>query len=180
METFTASKPFVDNPRFIPQRQNSLEELDIHSIDPPIIDIIAGFAKLPYCFTLQSCYGHFLTPGQRDRHNIEKLSMRADVSMVEYRIAYIAFCLEGSEQGRILFQDLAKMPSIDPAYIQFGCAEWFWRRQVNSYVLQVEPIRHLTKDNVHVAYPEALHLQETRNRFFDRLEKLLQDRLDGQ
>lgn len=180
LETFTESKNFVDNPRYIAQRQTSLSKLDVQSIDSPIIDIIEGFAKLPYCFTLQSCYGHFITRGQRDRYNITRLSISAGVSMVDYRIAYLALCLEGSKNGKMLFQDLTKIPTIEPKYIQFGCAEWFWQRQVNSYVLQVEPIRHLGKDKVHVAYQEAFHIQDTRDRFFDRLKKLLQERLDGQ
>ncbi len=43
------------------------------------------------------------------------------------------------------FHDLRQIPAIDPEYIQFGCAEWFWEAQVNSYALQVEPMRHMTK-----------------------------------
>jgi hypothetical protein len=75
---------------------------------------------------------------------------------------------------------LAGIPTFDPEYIQFGCAEWFWERQINSFTLQVEPIRHLKKDKVRVTYQEALHIQKIRNKFFDRLETLLHQRLDAE
>ena len=174
METYTKLRDFVNNPRYHEQRQKYLGSLDISIIDKPIIEIISGFAKLSYCFTLQSCYGHFLYGGQRDPKNIEPLAVSDSITNVEYRIAYIALCIEDSESGRELFDDLRKIPIIDPEYIQFGCAEWFWERQVNSYVLQVEPKRYMTKDRAVISYREALHIEEIRSEFFSELEKLVQ------
>ena len=178
METFTDLKDFVINPLYNEQRQQSLSRLDIDQIDPPIIDLISGFAKLSYCYTLQSCYGHFLHSYQKDDHNIEALPpSTTSVLSVDYRIAYIALCIENSSSGKTLFEDFRGVPEIDPEYIQFGCAEWFWKRQVNSYALQVEPKRYMTKDKVRVGYQEALHIERVRNRFFYQLSKLLQARM---
>ena len=176
METFTELKDFVNNPHYHEQRQESLSTLDINTIDAPIIEIIDGLAKLPYCFTLQSCYGHFLHDNQRNSKNIEPLPISDSITSVEYRIAYIALCIQNSGLGRKLFSDLRKIPLIDPEYIQFGCAEWFWERQVNSYALQVEPKRYMTKDSVSVNYQEALHLEKMRNKFFSGLKKIIQER----
>jgi len=67
--------------------------------------------------------------------------------------------------------------SVDSEYIQFGCADWFWERNVNSYALQVEPIRHMRKDQVRIEYGEALHIEKVRGRFFNEIECLLQKRL---
>ncbi len=175
METFTDLKDFVDNPYFHDQRKKWLSKLDIGSIDTPIVELISGFVKLDYCFTFQSCYGHFLHNSQNDPYNIEPLPISNGISNVEYKIAYIALCIENSKQGRTLFFELKEIPSIDPEYIQFGCAEWFWERQVNSYALQVEPKKHMTKDRLSVDYWEALHIEKVRNNFFTQLKKFVQD-----
>jgi hypothetical protein len=176
METFTAARAFVENPHYDEEREDSLQKLDFSIIDPPIVGIIRGFARLPFCFTLQSCYGHFLYPGQIDAYNIEPLPDDKRIGTVEYRIAYLAFCIEDSAPGRELFNNLREITSVDPNYIQFGSADWFWERQVNSYALQVEPKKHLTRDKCHIDYLEALHVEKVRNRFFDELTTLLQKR----
>ncbi|GAH03659.1 unnamed protein product, partial [marine sediment metagenome] len=152
--------------------QESLTSLDLNTIDAPIIEIIDGFSKLPYCFTLQSCYGHFLHKNQENPKNIEPLPISDSIARVKYRIAYIALCIQNSDLGRVLFQHLRRIPVIDPEYIQFGCAEWFWKRQVNSYVLQIEPKRYITKDTGSVSYQEALHIEMVRNEFFNGLKKI--------
>ncbi len=66
METFTEPKELVENPHYQDQRQKSLAGLSNGMIDVPIIELINDFNKLPYCFTLQSCYGHFFYNGQND------------------------------------------------------------------------------------------------------------------
>ena len=175
METFTNLKDFVDNPCFHDQRKKYLSKLDIESIDAPIVELISGFAKLDYCFTLQSCYGHFLHDSQKNPSNIERLPASNSISSVEYKIAYIALCIENSKQGKFIFQHLRDIPSIDSEYVQFGCAEWFWARQVNSYALQVEPKRHMMKDRLSVDYLEALYIEKVRNNFFSQLGKLVED-----
>jgi len=174
LETFTDLKDFVANPHFNDQRQESLSQFNIDKIDPPITDLVSGFAKLPYCFTLQSCYGHFLHD-----YNIDAIPITDDILNVDYRIAYIALCIENSKSGKTLFELLRRIPETDPEYIQFGCAEWFWGRQVNSYALQVEPRRYMTKDQVRIGYQEALHVEKVRNRFFDQLNKLVKKQLEG-
>ncbi len=179
METFTGLKNFVENPQYHEQRQRCVAKLDISAIDTPIVELISGLTKLPYCFTLQSCYGHFVYRSDQDPHNIEPLPAGDDsITTVKYSIAYVAFCIENSSAGRDLAHDLAQVPSIDPEYIQFGCAEWFWKQQVNTYALQVEPERHKTKDRISIEYHEALHIEKTRNRFFAQLGELLQDKTD--
>ncbi|MCK5031508.1 MAG: hypothetical protein KAR64_08585 [Thermoplasmatales archaeon] len=144
METFIKSKAFVDDSHYYEKKEESLRELQISTIDAPIVKIVKGFAELPHYFTLQSCYGHFIHNGQQNPKNLEPLSNFDKSLTIEYRIAYIAICIQNNNLGKQLLQDLKKITKINPEYIQFGCAEWFWRRQVNSYALQVTPEIHLT------------------------------------
>jgi len=174
LETFTCKKPLVPNPFHQDQRRRALAGLDLGAIDAPIVEIVRGFTKRTYCFTLQSCYGHFIHREQRQWNNLDPLPVSDRVATVEYRIAYLAFCIEPSGPGRDFLHDLEKIPAIDPAYIQFGCADWFWNKQVNSYVLQVEPDRFKTKDRIKVDYQEARHIEQVRNRFFIQIGKWLQ------
>ena len=135
-------------------------------IDVPIIEIIEDFNKPPFCFTLQSCYGHFLYNGQE---NPDPLPVDKVMARVEYRIAYVAFCLENSDSGRSLFGALKKITAIDPEYIQFCSAEWFWKQQINSYALQVEPDRFKHEDTAIIEGKEALYVEKIRNDFLFRL-----------
>lgn len=173
METFAAPKKMVDNPHFPEQKKNCLATLSDEMIDPPILDIIQGFNQYPFCFTLQACYGHFLYHGQEDPHNMNALPVLSSKDRVEYRIAYIAFCLENSESGKRFLKRLEKLTRIDPQNIQLCSAEWFWQSQVNSFALQVEPDRFKEKDTTILDYPEALVIEKTRSDFFNRLRALL-------
>jgi hypothetical protein len=128
---------------------------------------------LPYGFTLQSCYGHFLYSSQQDIHNLDRLPT-GDVGPVTYRIAYMAFCLENSQSGTRFFNALSRVPEIDPRFVQFGSADWFWERYSNSYVLQVEPAKHVNKDQVTMEHREAQHIQRIRDIFFLRIAELLE------
>jgi hypothetical protein len=177
METFTELKNLVDNPSYSEQRQSALSHLDTNVIDLPIVELISSFSQLPYCFTLQCCYGHFVYAGQNDRHSIEPLPVSDTINTIEYRIAYVAFCIENSRPGTTLLNHLKQIPALAPEYIQFGCAEWFWNQQVNSYALQVEPKRHMTKDTCFVDYNEALYIEKVRNQFFITLNGLVQSQL---
>lgn len=178
METFTKLKELTENPRYKEQRQKSLAGLTDAMIDVPIIEIIKGFNKLPYCFTMQSCYGHFLYKGQKNPHNLDPLSVTKTITIVEYRIAYIAFCIENDDSGRMLFEALKGITDIDPKNTQFCCAEWFWKRQVNSYALQVEPARFKHEDKAVLDYKEALKIEKIRNEFFVQLKELLRKQQD--
>ncbi|MFH2011268.1 MAG: hypothetical protein ABIJ37_00970 [Pseudomonadota bacterium] len=175
METYAELKELMDNPHFQKQRQKSLCSLTDNMIDTPIIDLINEFNELPYCFTLQSCYGHFVYKDQKDPYNLESLPLKGRIAKVEYRIAYIAFCIENSLLGIWLFEALKEIPSIDPENVQFCCSEWFWKKQVNSYALQVEPDRFKHKDKAILDYKEALHVEKIRNKFFIRLHELLKN-----
>jgi hypothetical protein len=174
LKTFTELKEFAENPHYQVQKQKILNDLTDNMIDMPIIDLINRYNKLPYCFTLQSCYGHFVYNGQKDLHNLDPLPVTGAIDKIEYRIAYIAFCIENSAAGRGLFETFKKVTSIDPENIQFCCAEWFWNKQINSYALQVEPDRFKRQDTTIIDFKEALHIEKIRNRFFIRLHELLE------
>jgi len=175
LETFSDLKDLTENPYYQAQKQKIQSDLNDDMIDMPIIGLINGFCKLPYCFTLQSCYGHFVYNGQKDTHNLDPLPEKEISVKVEYRIAYIAFCIENSAEGRRLFASLKDITGIDPENIQFCCAEWFWKRQINSYALQVDPDRFKRRDTAILEFKEALHIEKIRNTFFSRLYELLEN-----
>ncbi len=173
METFTEPKELVGNPDYLSQRQQSLDGLTDDMFDAPIIDLIYDLNRIPYCFTLQCCYGHFLYSGQEDLHNLDPLPKIKTISRVEYRIAYIAFCIENSLMGWNFLKAIRGVPVINPDNIQFCSADWFWKMQVNSYVLQVEPSRFKDKDKAMLSYNEALKIEKVRNEFFIKLQESL-------
>lgn len=175
METFIDLKELVENPNYRTQKQKILSDLNDDMIDTPIKGLINRFNRLPYCFTLQSCYGHFVYSGQKDTHNIDPLPAKGTIAKVKYRIAYIALCIANSASGRGLLEALKEITDIDPKNIQFGCADWFWKRQINSYALQVEPNRFKHKDTAILDFKEALHIEKIRNTFFIRLYELLRN-----
>ena len=162
----------MENPYYQDQRQTSLTNLSDEMIDAPIIDLIKGFNKLSYCFTMQSCYGHFVYDDQKDPYNFEPLPISEIIDRVEYRIAYICLCIENSDSGRGLLKSLNEITAIDPENIQFCCADWFWNKQVNSYALQVQPDRFKHKDSSILDYREALQIEKIRNEFFIQLREL--------
>lgn len=172
METFAHPRHFVDNPQFDRDREISLAGLARADIDPPIREVVAGFVSLPCCFTIQSCYGHFVHAERTHPDNLEPLPAH-DVGSVKYRIAYIAICLQNNKAGRRLRAALEQIPAIDPDYVQFGSPDWFWERHLNSYALQVEPDRFANKDVAHIEHHEALRVQQVRDCFFDRLGNLV-------
>lgn len=174
LETFTEPKELEKYSRYQEQRQKILSGLTDDMIDAPIIDLINGFNKLPYCFTVQCCYGHFIYSNQKDPYNFEPLPTTDTITNFDYKIAYICLCVENSELGRGLLEALREITAIDPENIQFCCAEWFWKKQVNSYALQVQPDRFKHKDRAVLDYREALYIENLRNKFFVHLRKLLQ------
>jgi hypothetical protein len=173
LETFIEPGKLENNPGFEKQKLKTLDELSDGMIDEPIVSIIRGLNHLPYCFTLQCCYGHFMYYGHWDPHNLDPIPESEQISRVEYRIAYIAFCIDNCESGRGLLDKLQKITATNPDNIQFCSASWFWRRQVNSYALQVEPDRFKHKDKAILDYNEALHIEKLRYKFFEELEELL-------
>jgi hypothetical protein len=180
METFSAPKPLVPNPNFKSQKQSSLAGLKDHMIDAPIVAIIKRFNRLPFCYTLQSCFGHFVYAGQSDLHGIDPLPETPIPTPVEYRIAYIAFAIDNSDAGHRFQDALGEVVVIDQANIQFCSADWFWERQVNTYALQVEPDRFKHQDTAVLDYAEARQVEAVRNRFFDHIKQIAWESLsDG-
>jgi hypothetical protein len=172
METFTEPREFVENTRYAQDRSDALAALDLNSIDRPLVDIVAGFAALPHCFTLQCCYGHFICAPDQDTRSLEP-APRGFSGLLTYRIAYMAFCIENSHRGRGLQRALAALPSVAPGYVQFGSADWFWERWDNSYALQVEPVAHQLEDKIILEPAEATCVQMARDLFFGELRALL-------
>jgi hypothetical protein len=84
METFSKPRDFIHHARFARDRSNILSELRLGNIDLPIRDIVAALMKLSYCFTLQSCYGHFIWDGQPDLHNMAVLPLQDCWSMLKH------------------------------------------------------------------------------------------------
>lgn len=173
MKTFTKFRPMVVDPRYQDRRKQCLNELNIDELDSPICDLIDDLCEFSFCFTIQSCFGHFLYPCQENPNYIEPLPSTGKIQSVEYRIAYIALCFEDSRSGREFLHCLIQLPEIDPQYLQFGCAEWFWERNPNSYVLQVEPERHMLKDKCTVDFHEAIHIEKVRDKFYNSLTTLI-------
>ena len=173
METFITCLGLVANPNFMDQKSKHLAELSNDMIDAPIVDIINNFNTRPYCFTLQSCYGHFLYAGQDNEHNLDPLPITSSIDTVKYRIAYIAFCIDNSVHGKKFLTALEKLTTMDPENIQLGSAEWFWQQQVNSYAIQVEPDRYKYQDTAIIEYAEALSIENVRNQFYKKLKELL-------
>jgi len=172
LNTFTEPRDFVKHPRYSRDRREALAALDLQSIDRPIVDIVAGFAALPHCFTLQCCYGHFLCAPEQDPESLAPIP-EGFAGRARYRLAYLAFCLANNRRGRALRESLARIPDIDPGYVQFGCADWFWRRLENSYVLQVEPVASQYSDEALLSPSEAFHTQAVRHLFFQEIRALL-------
>lgn len=73
METFTELKELIENSNYQIQRQKSLQNLSDDMIDAPVIEIVNSLNRLPFCYTLQSCYGHFTYEGQNDAHTLSPL-----------------------------------------------------------------------------------------------------------
>jgi len=172
METYTSAEDLLPNPQFNEQRLHALKGLDLMGIDKPIVDFIDGIALRSDCFTLQSCYGHFLYRDQRDTQNLDPLPESDPNTPISYRIAYIALCVKEGAPGRELLSKLNQIPFFDPSNVQFGTAAWFLERQVNTYIVQVEPERYKTQDSCDLDYREALHVEKVRERFFQELRKI--------
>jgi hypothetical protein len=104
---------------------------------------------------------------------MEPLANYSADTIVEYRLAYVAFCIRDCKDGQRLREDFRWLVHIDPKNIQFGSPEWFLHEHVNSYALQVEPERFQYKDTAQVGIEEALVLEKTRNTVFEKLRSLV-------
>lgn len=179
METFVELKKLVQDPDYTDRRKKYLNNLDLNVIDKPIRKIIECFGNLESCFTLQSCFGHFVYGEEKDIHNIKLLPNRGIPGSIEYRIAYIALSIQNNEKGQEIVRMLKNIANKDPAYIQFGSAEWFWKSSVNSVVIQVEPECYKSLDKIVTNYHEAAKIQKARDMFFEEIESLVCDNKQG-
>ena len=159
----------VNDPDYPNRRQRRMEKLHIDEVDAPITSLIENLCDFNFCYTIQSCFGHFLYVGQENPKHIGPLPSAGQITSVKYRIGYMAFCIENSRLGYEFMHLLQQIPEIDPNYIQLGCAEWFWERDRNSYVLQVEPVCYKQSDHCTVDLKEAHHIEKVRNKFYDHL-----------
>ena len=178
MITFTPSRSFVEDPDYSKKKERSLIDLEDllkkDILDAPIKDILVDLNRPYYCFTLQSCYGHFAHLYQKDEHNYESLKKYSSEKIeVTYRIAYVALCIQNNGSGRLLLDNLNTLVKIDPRYIQFGSSDWFWDHCVNSYVLQVSPERRRYEDKFNIDMEEALHIENVRNKFYQQLRGMI-------
>lgn len=178
MKTFTNPKPFTSHPGYVSDREKTLRELEKEirngSIDPPLLPMIRECITVPYFFTVQCCFGHFVHDMEKDTENLISPSMYKDkIEIVRYRIAYFAICIQNNIQGREMFSDLEKLAAGNPDYIQFGSADWFWERIVNTYCIQLEPERFKCEDTGMIGIGEALHIEMLRKDFFERLTEIM-------
>lgn len=141
------------------------------TLDAPIVPLLEGFAALPCCYTIQSCWGHFVHELQPETKNLDSLKAYVGrVGQVLYRIAYLALCIERSSRGFALHEGLRGIASKDPEFVHFGSTEFFWRMVPNTYVIQVAPDWGKGEDSLWIPMEEALVLEQRRNRFFRDLE----------
>ena len=172
METLTAAKPLIDNPEFTVQKEAALSSLDRRTIDEPIRDVVRMLNDLSFCFTIQSCCGHFVFGRQNDPKNVEPLPQTDVNESIEYRIAYVALCVQKGKPAEKFLSDLSDIRTVDPQYIQYGSAIWFWERHVNSYVVQVEPERDSNKDTARINDREARYIEGLKRNVFLRIHSL--------
>lgn len=168
METYTDYKAFVPNPHYGADKQATLDGLDVDLIDFPLIKLVNDINIIPYLFTLQCCHGHFI--GKDGKEIVSFESLDTD-DWIEYRLAYIALCIENSTSGRKVRNELMNIPeTIDRDNIQFCSAQWFWEQWLNSYAIQVMPKRFRHLDTAQIERTEARRIAKIRDSLFVLLE----------
>ena len=178
MQTFCSERPLQPDPGFEAAKARALEGMDMAEIDAPIKDIITSLNKHPFCYTLQSCFGHFVSTEHPDDHNLSVVEESDSSDNPLYRISYLALCIRADPDGKRLLSLLKKMPwEVDRDRIQFGCAKWFWNRCVNSYVLQVQPKDRADVDSLTISAREARLIQSARTRFWEALRTTINTEL---
>jgi hypothetical protein len=176
VQTFTEPRQLEANPHFAAQRIAALAGLASATLDRPLVTLVQGFADLPWCFPMQSCCGHFVFLEGQDRRNLDRLPPTASApARVLYRLAYLVLALDDGPEGQALLRQLRAVPAIAPDLVQFGSADWFWERQLNTFVLQVQPWRHRQVDSVLLTHDEAQEIEQTRDWFFMRLGEVLRE-----
>lgn len=176
MQTYTKARPIEDNPDFETQRDAARAALEISAVDEPMVPLVEALNRLPHCFTLQCCFGHFLAEGESDTRTLEPPPPMGKQSM-EYRLAYVAFCVSGDDPGRAFLDAVRDLRELDPKYIQVCSADWFWDRQVNSYAIQVSPKRMRKLDAMTLDGKEIRHVSHVRTQLWRRFAALVLDEI---
>ena len=171
METFTKPKKLIRNPDYPHNKVEQISKIRSPKVDLPLRKFICTFNRIPHAFTLQCCWGHFLPKNQEKPVKMDELPESYELEKVLYQIAYIAFCVQHCNEGKQFLKRLEQTVSLNPLFIQFGSASWFWQRQVNSFVLQVMPDRFKLHDRIVLDYEEALQIQKWRSVFFNHLNQ---------
>jgi hypothetical protein len=166
METFTRPRPLIDNPDFAAHRVAALDALDTAAVDAPLRDLISALNRLEHSFTLQCCWGHFRGPGEDPPQDNPPPRGRADL---EYAVAYLALAVRDDAAGEAWLETLRGLKMAEPRFVQFGSADWFWERQINSYVLQVGPKKSRRLDRMTVDGKQARLIAHARTRLFREL-----------
>jgi hypothetical protein len=166
MQTYIEYKELVDHPNYTTQKNETLTKLIMADIDPAFVKLVNLFNSRSFCFTLQCCSGHFSNDNIRlDIPSRELFNQ----GTAKYHLAYIALCIQNSPKGKKLIKQLKQISLKMPDYIQFGCARWFWKKTINSYVLQVEPVAFKDKDFIQINQVEAGLIEEARKVFLMEL-----------
>ena len=91
MQTYTKARPIEDDPDFEARRDAARAALDLPDVDEPMVPLVEELNRLPHCFTLQCCFGHFVADGETDPRTLAPPPPMGKKSM-EYNLAYVAFC----------------------------------------------------------------------------------------
>lgn len=175
MQTFCSEKPLEYNPGFNAKKVRSLKEMSDVDIETPVVEVVNSLNKLPFCFTLQSCFGHFLIEGENISDSFYFPYSYTDAKEFLYRISYVAICVDSVPESRRLLTLLRDiLNKINTEYLQFGCAEWYWEQYVNSYVIQVQPWNRSNVDSLYVTTEEAQKIRTVRDHFWKIMAATLQ------
>lgn len=178
METFTSPRLFVPHLDYWTDRERLLEglrqEIAKNAIDAPLLPLVRECMTIPHCFTMQCCFGHFVHRLEPDTENLVPISRYTqEVGSIRYRIAYLALCLQDSPGGHAMYAELEKIAGLDPAFIQFGSADWFWDQVPNTYCIQLEPERMKEEDSGEVTWEEALKIERLKDPFFAGIMEIM-------
>lgn len=177
METYTRARPVEPNDAFEAQRAAATVGLDATDIDEPLVALVADLNRLPHCFTLQCCYGHFVGEGDQDPRSLKPPPPMGKRSL-QYRLAYVAFAISDDDRGRAFLEAVHDLRDLDPRYIQVGSADWFWDRQVNSFVIQIGPRKMRKVDFMDLDGKQVRHVSHVRTQLFRRFAALVERELE--
>lgn len=178
MQTYTKARAIEVDPDFDAERDATRAGLDLDALDEPMVPLVRDLNRLPHAFTLQCCFGHFVGEGETDTHTLAPPPPTGRKTM-EYRIAYVAFCVRGDERGQAFVEAVRGLRELDPKYIQVGSADWFWNRRVNSFVIQVGPKRGRKRDTMPLDGKEIRHVSHVRTQLWRRFATLVQQEFEA-